>query len=226
MSVRTYSIIQATADGSHTIFVPALNEHYHSVNGAIQESVHVFIQAGLKQVDRSNIRVLEIGFGTGLNAFLTLREIENGGHYREGAVTYYAIEQFPPEPEVIRQLNYAAQAWPEQAALFDTLHAVAWEEAVAVTSRFTLQKMQADARACVFPAGIDLVYFDAFAPEKQPELWEQEMFDRLYACMADEAIIVTYCAKGEVRRRMQAAGFRMERLEGPPGKRHILFGRK
>lgn len=218
------NILRTTADGSHTLFISSLDEHYHSINGAIQESVHVFIRAGLNQVQKTNIRVLEIGFGTGLNAFLTLLEIENA--VMERTVTYYTVERYPLGPVITRQLNYADQACDEQKILYHTLHVAEWDQQVPVTPHFTLCKMNANACDCVFPTSIDLIYFDAFAPEKQPELWEQNMFNRLYACASTGAIIVTYCAKGEVRRRMQAAGFKMERLPGPPGKRHMLFGRK
>ncbi len=216
--------LRVTADGSHTLFVSELDEHYHSINGAVQESMHVFIRAGLDQVEAEHIHILEIGFGTGLNAFLTLREIEKANNPQ--TVEYHSVERYPLASSLIHQLNYARQAWPEQEALFEQLHTAPWEESVPITPCFTLHKIEGNACNCTFPSPIDLIYFDAFAPEKQPELWEQPMFDRLFACTASGGIIVTYCAKGEVRRRMQAAGFRMERLPGPPGKRHMLFGRK
>lgn len=220
--------LQLTADGSHTLFVPSLNEHYHSVNGAVQESLHIFIGAGLHTVGKEELRILEIGFGTGLNAFLTLCEVmqPSGGLYRHRHIDYYTVELYPLGREITGQLNYAERDDLCKALWFEQLHAAPWDRAVELTDRFTLYKIAGDCLSCELPENIDLIYFDAFAPGKQPRLWEVDMFERLYVCAAPGARIVTYCAKGEVRRRMQAAGFRMERLPGPPGKRHILSGSK
>lgn len=210
-----------TADGSHTLFVPEMEEHYHSVNGAVQESLHVFIDAGLRRVGKEEIRVLEIGFGTGLNAFLTLREKEQSGIR---AITYYSVERYPLEPVFTGALNYGAKAWPERPELFTALHAAPWNVPVEIAKGFVLHKIEGDACDCELPAAIDLVYFDAFAPDKQPAMWTPALFRKLAARMAPGGILVTYCAKGEVRRGFAEAGFRMERLPGPPGKRHMLFG--
>lgn len=217
-------IVEQTADGSHTLFVPSLNEHYHSVNGAVQESLHVFIHAGFEKVKKYAINVLEIGFGTGLNAFLTLKELTASTEIE--CVIYHAVELFPLDNQLVEQMNYPAAAWPEKRDWFTALHQAPWGQPCVITPGFTLYKMQDDARTCLFPNAVDLIYFDAFGPDKQPDMWEQSMFDRLYACMAEGGVFVTYCAKGEVRRRLQAAGFTMERLPGPPGKRHMLLGRK
>lgn len=215
--------LQETADGSHTLFIPAMNEHYHSVNGAIQESRHIFIDAGLHAVTKDDLRIFEIGFGTGLNAFLTLKEIETGHPKR---VDYYSVELYPLGPDLVGSLNYGDLVWPERKELFLSLHAADWNKPVSISDRFTLHKIQGDSHTCALPDAIDLIYFDAFAPEKQPEMWSREIYERLYAHTASGGIIVTYCAKGEVRRGMQAAGFKMSRLPGPPGKRHILLGVK
>lgn len=214
--------LQLTADGSHTLFVPAMDEHYHSVNGAMQESVHVFIEAGLRQLSKEKLRVLEIGFGTGLNALLTWREAERTGRLIE----YYAIERYPLDLELVEGLNYGAVVWPEEENLFEILHHASWNESVKLSENFVLHKIEGDSNTCELPKQIDLVYFDAFAPDKQPEMWEQVIFDKLYNHTLNSGIIVTYCAKGEVRRRMQQAGYKMERLPGPPGKRHMLRGIK
>ncbi|NDV56190.1 SAM-dependent methyltransferase [Parabacteroides sp. 52] len=214
--------IELTADGSHTLFIPSMDEHYHSVNGAIQEARHVFLQAGLHEVQTDKIRILEIGFGTGLNAFLTLQEAAR----TKKQITYYTIERFPLPKEITDVLNYGELIWPEYKNLFHLLHAAAWDEDVAVTDFFTLHKIQADSNHCDLPPHLDLIYFDAFAPDKQPEMWSPEIFQKIYANTSPEGVIVTYCAKGEVRRNMQHAGFAMQRLPGPPGKRHMLFGRK
>lgn len=214
--------LEVTADGSHTLYLPEMNEHYHSVNGAVQESRHVFIEAGFGQVAKPQVRILEIGFGTGLNAFLTLLAAGASGKQ----VTYYTVERYPLDEETVRCLNYGAVVCPERAAWFDALHGAAWDMPVAVTPFFTLHKMEADSNTCVLPPGIDLVYFDAFAPDKQPGMWTPEIFCSLYGNTSPGGLLTTYCAKGAVRRMMQAAGYEVERLPGPPGKREMLRGKK
>ncbi len=216
--------LQLTADGSHTLFIPEMNEHYHSVNGAMQESKHIFINAGLHAVEKKEIHLLEIGFGTGLNALLTWKNLEE--ELTDTRVIYHTVELYPLSEEIVSSLNYGRLIWPEKEENFRLLHQAAWNEEVALTDRFVLHKIEGDSNHCDLPEGIDLIYFDAFAPEKQPEMWSQEIFNKIYDHAADKAVIVTYCAKGDVRRGMQSAGFNMERLPGPPGKRHILRGRK
>jgi tRNA U34 5-methylaminomethyl-2-thiouridine-forming methyltransferase MnmC len=211
--------IQLTADGSHTLFVPEMDEHYHSVNGAIQESDHVFIRAGLKQVMKESVRILEVGFGTGLNALLTLLHTDR-------AVEYYAIELHPLPVEMIRLLNYGKMLCPGKEALYLSLHTAAWEMPVRITDLFTLHKIQGDSHTCTLPEDIGLVYFDAFAPGKQPGMWNQAIFNKLYQSMAQGGILTTYCAKGSVRRMMQEAGYTVERIPGPPGKREMLRATK
>lgn len=217
------TVIQFTEDGSHTLFVPSLNEHYHSVNGAIQESAHVFINAGLKEIRKDEIRLLEIGFGTGLNALLSLQYAEA---FPAKKIVYHAIERDPLSMEMTEKLNYGDKIGLMGKEWFRKIHSAEWERPVNITGHFTLLKTEADSNYCALPPGIDLIYFDAFAPDKQPEMWEPAIFEKLYKSASSEALIVTYCAKGEVRRRMQNAGFKMERLPGPPGKRHILRGKK
>ena len=184
--------LQLTADGSHTLFIPEMDEHYHSVNGAVQESRHVFIEAGLHHLERREITILEIGFGTGLNAFLTLLDAEAC----QRKIHYCSIELYPHQAE--------------------------WNVAVQVTEFFELHKIQGDSNTCALPDRIDLIYFDAFAPDKQPEMWNQEIFNRLYARMTGGGVLTTYCAKGVVRRMMKEAGYSVERIPGPPGKREML----
>ncbi|MDR0750705.1 MAG: tRNA (5-methylaminomethyl-2-thiouridine)(34)-methyltransferase MnmD [Tannerellaceae bacterium] len=213
------SDIQLTADGSHTLFVPEIDEHYHSVNGAIQESLHVFIRAGLQQAPKAELRVLEIGFGTGLNALLTLL-------YADIPVTYYTVELHPLPLDVIRRLNYADILCPGQEDLFLSLHTAAWDTPVQIGSLFTLHKIRGDGNTCALPGEAGLVYFDAFAPGKQPGMWNPGIFRRLHEAMAGGGILVTYCAKGSVRRMMQEAGYSVERIPGPPGKREMLRATK
>lgn len=208
-------IIEQTADGSATLFVPELDEHYHSVKGARTESQHIFIEMGLNACQAAAPRILEIGFGTGLNALLTLEAAEA----RQRTVHYTGIELYPLPWETVEALKYSIHP------LFKVLHTIPWEEDAIITPRFTLRKVQADVNGWQPAASArwDLVYFDAFAPEKQPEMWSQELFDRLYVLMNPKGILTTYCAKGIVRRMLQTAGFTVERLPGPPGgKREIL----
>lgn len=216
-------ILEETKDGSHTLFVPALDEHYHSVNGAVQESMHVFIDAGLRKVATDKVQVLEVGFGTGLNAFLTLLESEKW----QKQVHFTSLELYPLAEDIYGRLNYGELILPEKADLFIKLHQVGWERSVEITPLFHLQKKKAD--LCQYDFGdemYDLIYFDAFAPDKQPEMWQPELFRKLFDHTRSGGILTTYCAKGVVRRAMQAAGYTVERLQGPPGKREMLRATK
>ena len=236
-------IIEQTEDGSATLYVPELDEHYHSVKGARTESSHIFIDMGLKISKARHPRVMEVGFGTGLNALLTLEEAERSGR----PVNYTALELYPLKWEQVEALHYSDNP------LFRTLHDAPWEQSVAVTPLFTLCKTQADVTLIAMPTLVsdgseadearieeqyrrlssvirptyDVIYFDAFAPEKQPEMWTEGLFRTLYASLRPGGLLVTYCAKGTVRRTLQRVGFLTERLPGPPGgKREILRGVK
>lgn len=206
-------IIEHTEDGSATLFVPELNEHYHSMKGARTESQHIFIDMGLKTSSVPNPHVLEIGFGTGLNALLTLEMAQQEKRH----VYYTGIEINPLDWEEVDALGYS------DSPLFRKLHDAPWDEEVEISPYFTLWKIKGDANTVIYGYTPDLVYFDAFAPEKQPDLWNERLFRSLYICMNDGGILTTYCAKGVIRRMLQAIGFRVERLPGPPdGKREIL----
>ncbi|MDR0546200.1 MAG: tRNA (5-methylaminomethyl-2-thiouridine)(34)-methyltransferase MnmD [Dysgonamonadaceae bacterium] len=206
--------IQFTADGSHTLFLPEMNEHYHSVNGAVQESRHVYIEAGFKRCQKSSIHVLEIGFGTGLNALLTALEAGE----RQVPTLYTALEKYPLPLEIANQLNYTEL----DAEIFRQIHISEWETPVPITPFFTLQKIQTDFSAYTYPDCYDVVYYDAFAPDKQAGVWSQSLFDTIYKAMPSSGVMTTYCAKGHIRRMMQQAGFAVERIPGPPGKREML----
>ncbi len=212
-----YEIIH-TNDHSHTIYVPELDEHYHSVNGAIQESRHVYIEAGLNQCYQNPVFVLEIGFGTGLNALLSAMEAEK----RNIRIKYFSIEKYPLPESVTAKLNYISL----NKLLFSKIHAATWNQKADITSFFSLHKIEADLHNFPFPEQYDVVFYDAFGPDKQPDVWSQEIFDRIFSGMNPEGILTTYCAKGEVRRMLQRAGFTVERIPGPPGKREMLRGRK
>lgn len=209
-----------TEDGSHSIFVPAIDESYHSSHGAIQESRHIFIEAGLNKCEKSEIRVLEIGFGTGLNAFLSLIEAGRSGKQ----IHYTSLEKYPVELEKALQLNYPEILAPEKRNSFEQMHTSAWDEDVRISPFFSLKKTETDF-TCYNPNDkFDTIFFDAFSPEKQPEMWTQERFEMIFEHCNAGAILTTYCAKGSVRRAMQSAGFKIERLPGPLGKREILRG--
>ena len=212
-----------TLDGSYTLYVPEIDEHYHSINGAIQESNHIFINAGLKKCSNDTIHVLEIGFGTGLNAFLTMLEAEKSAKN----ILFTTIELYPIDKNIVKSLRYAEQILTAKSADFEKLHTANWNEKVQLTTHFILEKIQADFTKFDFSdRSFDIIYFDAFSPEKQPEMWTENIFANLYNTSNNNAILTTYCAKGMVRRAMQKAGFLVERIPGPPGKREILRGVK
>ena len=214
--------LKITEDGSYTLFVPGIDECYHSTHGAIQESMHIFIEGGLKQCQKDEIRILEIGFGTGLNAFLTMLEAERS----EKHIHYTSLELYPVETGKAMQLNYPEQLAPEKRQAFEKMHTAEWNVEISITPFFKLNKLEADFTVSILNDNYDVVYFDAFSPEKQPEMWSRELFEKIYSHCNQGAVLTTYCAKGIVRRAMQTAGFLVERLPGPPGKREILRGRK
>ena len=215
-------IPQITADGTATLYLPEIDEHYHSVKGALQEALHVYIESALHASSARPARILEIGFGTGLNAFLTALD---AGRTRT-PVIYTALERHPLPWATVAPLHYPERIDPQQAHLFRQLHDAPWEQAVPLTPRFTLHKQETDLTRHHFTRTFDIVYFDAFAPDKQPEMWDESIFRRIAAVLTPGGILTTYCAKGEVRRRLQRAGFTVERLPGPPGgKREILRAR-
>ena len=208
-----------TSDGSTTIHLPDWNEQYHSKHGAIQEAYHVFIKQGLETCTKPEISILEIGFGTGLNAFITFLEAEKLSR----KIYYDGVEAYPVPMEEIQQLNYVAElnatSFQEQ---FNTIHKIPWEERHTVSSNFSLIKRKQFFHEIKDEDQFDLIYFDAFGARVQPDLWTEEIFAIMFKAMKENGILVTYSAKGSVRRAMQAVGFEVERLPGPPGKREML----
>ncbi|MGZ5244148.1 MAG: tRNA (5-methylaminomethyl-2-thiouridine)(34)-methyltransferase MnmD, partial [Bacteroidia bacterium] len=213
-----------TADGSVTLYHAAVDETYHSKHGAIQESRHVFIKTGFddyiaKNPSAQTINILEVGLGTGLNALLTYIESKKTG----ATINYVALEAYPPPTEITEKLNYPDLYTDKHTqSIFREIHICTWEKILSFSPNFNFRKNQITLQEFTTDILFDLVYFDAFAPQVQPELWTKEIFNKLYKQMRKNALLVTYCAKGEVRRNMQAAGFKVERLAGPPGKREIL----
>lgn len=226
-----------TKDGSHTIAVPAMKVTYHSIHGAVQESRHVFIEAGLKfLVEHSTfkqINIFEMGFGTALNALLTAIEAQK----LELKVQYTTVEQYPLTIQQVRQLNYGTQL--HQQELFLSLHKIDWNDEINITPHFSVDKQHTTMENYLTQFGgsaqlpgnaavqlFHLIYYDAFAPTAQPELWTEDVFRKLYNILVDGGVLVTYCSKGDVRRAMKAAGFEVEKLQGPPGKREMLRAQK
>lgn len=215
--------IITTADGSHSLYVPDLDEHYHSYHGSIKESQRVFIELGLAHVAENlgSISILEVGMGTGLNVLMTA--LANEGLNK--SIRYDAIEAFPLEDELLNKLNYADQLLhPSAAELFQSIHLAPWNEGAEITDLFTLTKIEAPIESIDFsPEQYDLIYFDAFAPEVQGELWTEEIFAKMYAILKPGGVLSTYCVKGDVKRALQDRGFAIEKHKGPEGgKREVL----
>jgi len=215
-------IVQTTADGSHTLYVPALNEHYHSTNGAIQESELVFIHNGLHHLAAclKEINILEVGFGTGLNALLTVLEAKK----QKRKINYVAVEPQPVDAEILEKLNFASVIGSTEAeGYYKKLHEANWTYPVFLSDYFILSKIQAKLEEITLrDEQFNLIFFDAFGPDVQPELWNEEIFARLFKCLKTGGILVTYSCKGTVKRALKAAGFTIEKLPGPIGKREVL----
>lgn len=211
--------IETTADGSATLYRKDIDEHYHSVKGALAESEHVYINLGWRPLTsvKKNIRVFEVGFGTGLNATLTaMAALES-----KTDTEYLSVELYPLPREITDSLAYNRSA--DFLDTYKSVNGAAWNEKVEVNPLFSLRKIKGNLLTLDIPADIDVVYFDAFAPEKQPEMWNEAIFRKIFDAMTPGGVLTTYCAKGKIRRMLQQIGFVPERLPGPPeGKREVL----
>jgi tRNA U34 5-methylaminomethyl-2-thiouridine-forming methyltransferase MnmC len=211
-------ILRITEDGSHTLFVQGMDEPYHSQHGAIRESMHVFIRQGLLTVKKSSLRILEVGFGTGLNALLTLTE----SIPLNMDIHYHAVEKYPLNRPEYSPLNYEQLIERAPEGAFERMHDCPWGKDVQISEGFILCKEEADFRSMNVPPPIHLVYFDAFSPEKQPELWTDQVMDSISRVCDPGAVLVTYSAKGVVRRTLASCGFEVFKVPGPPGKREMI----
>jgi tRNA U34 5-methylaminomethyl-2-thiouridine-forming methyltransferase MnmC len=208
-----------TDDGSHSLMSETFGDSYHSKFGAIQESQHVFIEAALNYLaakGKTDLTILEIGFGTGLNALMTFREAER----QNLKINYLTIEKYPLSMEQAETLNYAEQLGVEPS-VFKTLHSCNWGESVQLGAHFTFEKREIDCQTIDVEDFADIIYFDAFAPQIQPELWETPILQRLFTALKTGGVLTTYCAKGAVKRALKEVGFQLESLPGPVGKREM-----
>lgn len=216
-----------TEDGSHTVSIPEMGVTYHSIHGAIQESKHVFIEAGFNYVidtlSKAQINILDVGFGTGLNALLTainLEEILKTGYY-------VALEPYPLTGDEVHLLNYCNQlARKDLQDDFIRLHQCEWNKSITLTDRFLLHKSNNTLQTFEHTSNFDLIYFDAFDPDVQPELWTKDVFEKLYRMLKENGILVTYSSKGDVRRALQSTGFYVEKIPGATGKREMIRAKK
>lgn len=209
-----------TQDGSSSIYIPELDETYHSKFGAIQEAKHVFIKNGLDLFeDGSEISILEIGFGTGLNALITMLEAEK----RNLKVNYVGVEAYPIALDEIVQLNYVEQLESlEKQTDFEKMHAANWEDEIVINPNFTLTKRKLSFADISDENTFDLIYFDAFGFTVQPELWNEEIFEIMYKSLKNRGILTTYACRTSIKNAMQHAGFQTLKLPGAPGKREML----
>lgn len=216
--------LQLTDDGSHTVFSEEFGEKYHSRFGAITESLQVFINAGLKSriLSQSKIDVLEVGLGTGLNALLTWVESEKA----KTNIFYTAVEAFPLPETNWRALNFGEILGGESHTIFEKIHRAEWGQWAPVSDSFSILKLQEKVENTSFQENFDLIYYDAFAPDSQPELWTLAIFRKMFNALRPDGILTTYCAKGEVKRNLKATGFLIESLPGPPGKREMTRATK
>ena len=210
-----------TYDGSNSLKNLIINDSYHSKYGAINESKHIFINNGLKRISKKKIRVLEIGFGTGLNALLTQLYCDK----KEQNIIYHTIDNFPLKKDTYSSLNYCDQLKINKD-IFLKIHNSLWENEIELSNFFVLKKINCDFTKKLFNEKYDLIYFDAFSPSKQPEMWVLDNFKKLYNCLNRNGVLITYSSKGDVKRTIKEVGFNVFSVEGPTGKREITLACK
>ena len=210
-----------TYDGSNSLKNLIINDSYHSKYGAINESKHIFINNGLKRISKKKIRVLEIGFGTGLNALLTQLYCDK----KKQNIIYHTIDNLPLKKDTYSSLNYCDQLKIDKD-IFLKIHNSLWENEIKLSNFFVLKKINCDFTKKLFNEKYDLIYFDAFSPSKQPEMWVLDNFKKLYNCLNRNGVLITYSSKGDVKRTIKEVGFNVFSVEGPTGKREITLACK
>ena len=207
-----------TNDGSTSIYIEEWNESYHSKHGAIQEAYHVFIKSGLSLFKGESVSILEIGFGTGLNALITLKETLN----LEQNIDYVGVEAYPVSEVVVKQMNYVSELNADLTSEFNCFHSMDWEKKEAISPTFFLTKVKRKFQDIDFINQFDLIYFDAFGFRVQPELWSTEIFTLMYQALKNDGVLVTYACRTSIKNAMKESGFIVEKLPGAPGKREML----
>ena len=220
--VQKLQMIETTKDGSKTLFSPKFQEHYHSISGAKLESEHVFINMGLNYIQKKEITIFELGFGTGLNAILTYIEAKR----KNLKINYLAIEKYPVEIETALKLNYHLLSNNIQSSEFKKFHTIEWNKKYNFNEYFSLTKIKNNFLKYNFENKIDLFYFDAFSYNSQPELWSENIFTKIYKAMNFDGILTTYASKGIIKQNLKKAGFSIKRLKGAAGKWHMLRAKK
>jgi len=215
-------MIKQTNDGSQTIYSQQFKQTYHSESGAIEESLHVFINKGLNFLNKKEITIFELGFGTGLNAFLSFMEAEK----KKVKINYLTVEKYPVEQEFFLKLNFHKFFDKKYCNFFQQIHMAEWERDVALSQYFIIKKIKADFLEYKFDNKIDLVYFDAFSYSSQPEMWSEDVFAKIFEAMNNNSVLVTYSAKGIIKQNMRAAGFTIKRLKGAGNKWHMIRASK
>lgn len=215
--------VVTTSDGSSTLKIEEWGETYHSVHGAVQEALHVYIKNGFKKLDKDSYRVLEMGFGTGLNALLTFIEAEQN----KKKVVYHGVEGFPIKQNEVAVLNYTtSESMNAYETVFQELHRARWEEEIDITNFFKIKKIETQFEHLELMEHYDLIYFDVFGYPYQPELWSEAIFVKMYDALNQNGLLVTYACRGVIKAAMKQAGFEIEVVAGPPGKREMLLAWK
>lgn len=213
-----------TDDGSFTLRLDEMDETYHSTHGALTEAKYVYIANGFNRIGKGHINLLEIGFGTGLNALATIDAFLKQDTVK--TVHYHTLEKYPVKAELITELKYGSLLEPDRTDIFDKIHQAAWNTKVEIIPGFTIFKQELDLLTDGLNGNFDLVYYDAFAPSKQTEMWHIDTIQKVVNTMTEDALLSTYCAQGDAKRAFRAAGLKLKRLPGPPGKWHMLTGIK
>lgn len=214
--------IKKTGDGSLTIYNFEVDEHYHSINGAFEESMHIFIKSGFQYCNKQDITIFEAGFGTGLNAILTLIEAEKS----RKKVNYFSIEKYPLTENIFKQIDYSAFIGQNYQSVLQKIHSEEWNKILKISNNFNILKIHSDLKEFRPDFIIDITYFDAFSYEKQPDLWSFDIFKNIFEKTSENGILTTYASKGIIKQNLREAGFFVKRLAGPKGKRHIIRAEK